>query len=321
MSSHAIRVDVSQQQQLIAIVEKVLGEKLRAILHHREFQRLEAVWRSLYFLVMNAETGPALKIYLINVSRAELEADLTDARGIEDSSVFKNLSSFASESEGLPWGALIGNYDFSMSPEDVYILDRIAQLAHHLRAPFVAGAGPRFFGVDSFASLPSAKTLARLFDEVQYDAWRTFQRSPQARSVGLLLPRFLLRLPYGAQTDPVGSFSFEEGGRGEDHDKYVWGNPAFAFAVILAREFSESGWSLNPARLVGQLEGIPLHVYEDAGVSEAKPCSEVLLSDESVAALEDEGFIPLVSYRDRDFIVVHCAQSVSNPPAVLAGQW
>ena len=299
----------------------MLGEQLRAILHHSEFQQLEAAWRALHFLVMNTETGPALKLYLINVSRAELEADLTEARGIEDSEIFKNLSSFASESEGLPWGALIGNYDFSMSPEDVCLLDRFAQLAHHLRAPFIAGAGPRFFGVDSFASLPSAKTLARLFDEVQYDAWRTFQKSPQARSVGLLLPRFLLRLPYGAETDPVGSFSFEEGVRGEDHDKYVWANPAFAFAVILAREFSESGWSLNPVRLVGQLEGIPLHVYEDGGISQAKPCSEVLLSEEVVRSLEDEGFIPVVSYRDRDFIMVHCAQSVASPPAPLAGQW
>jgi type VI secretion system protein ImpC len=130
--------------------------------------------------------------------------------------------------------------------------------------------------------------------------------------VGLLLPCFLLRLPYGSQTDPVGAFSFEEGVRGKDHDKYLWGNPAFAFAVILAREFIGSGRSLNPARLVGQLEGIPLHIYEDGGVAEAKPCGEVLLSEEAVAALEDEGFMPLVSYRNRDFIVIHCAQSQNS---------
>ena len=139
--------------------------------------------------------------------------------------------------------------------------------------------------------------------------------------MGLLLPRFLLRVPYGAETDPIGSFSFEEGVRGNDHDKYMWGNPAFAFAVILAREFIDGGWLLNPARLVGQLDGIPLHIYEDGGVAQAKPCAEALLSDEVLEALAQEGFMPLVCHRDRDFFVIPRAQSVATPPAVLAGNW
>jgi len=208
-----------------------------------------------------------------------------------------------------------------MTPEDARLLDRIAQLAHKLRSPFIAGASSRFFGVDSFTSLPSARNLARLFEEEQYIAWRNFRKSPQARSVGLLLPRFLLRLPYGAKTDPVGSFSFEEGVRGQDHENYMWGNPAFAFAVILAREFIGSGWSLNPVRLVGQLEGIPLHIYEDGGVAQAKPCAEALLSDEVIEALAHEGFMPLICHRDRDFFMIPRAQSLATPPAVLAGHW
>jgi type VI secretion system ImpC/EvpB family protein/type VI secretion system ImpB/VipA family protein len=319
-SPHAIRLDVKQQQQLTAALDGVIGEQLRAILHHTDFQQLEAAWRSLYFLVMNAETGPGLKIYLLNVSKAELQTDLTNSRKIEDSGVFKSLSSFASESAS-KWGAFIGNFNFTMTPEDARLLDRIAQLAHKLRSPFIAGASSRFFGVDSFTSLPSARNLARLFEEEQYIAWRNFRKSPQARSVGLLLPRFLLRLPYGAKTDPVGSFSFEEGVRGQDHEKYMWGNPAFAFAVILAREFIGSGWSLNPVRLVGQLEGIPLHIYEDGGVAQAKPCAEALLSDEVIEALAHEGFMPLICHRDRDFFMIPRAQSVATPPAVLAGRW
>ena len=321
VSPHLIRIDVRHQQQLIAAVERALSEQVRTILHHSEFQRLEAAWRSLYFLVMNAETGAGLKIYLLNVSKAELETDLTNSLSVEESGLFKNLSAFSSESGGQPWSALIANYDFSMKLEDVDLLDRIAQIAHNLRAPFIAAAGPPFFGSDSFASLPSAKTLARLFEEEQYDAWRTFRKSPQARSVGLLLPRFLLRLPYGTQSDPISSFAFEEGVSGKDHDKYVWGNPAFAFAVILAREFAESGWLLNPARLAGRLEGMPLHIYEEGGIAETRPCAEVLLSDEVISSLESEGFMPLVSYRDRDFVVVHCSQSIASPPAILAGRW
>jgi hypothetical protein len=155
VSPHLIRLDVRHQQQLIAAVERVLGEQVRAILHHSEFQQLEAVWRSVYFLVMNAETGPQLKIYLLNVSRGELETDLANAKGIEDSGVFKSLFSFASGSRGQPWGALIGNYDFGISPQDVHMLDRTAQLAHNLRAPFIAAAKPQLFGLDSFANLPS----------------------------------------------------------------------------------------------------------------------------------------------------------------------
>jgi type VI secretion system protein ImpC len=223
---------------------------------------------------------------------------------------------------GHPWGALIGNYDFDASSEELHMLDGVADLGRNLKAPFIAAAGPRFFGADSFAALPSAKTLASLFEEERCVGWRTFRQSPQARSVGLLLPRFLLRLPYGAETDPVDSFSFDEGVRAQDHDRYVWGNPAFAFGVILAREFNDSGWSLNPARLVGQLDNIPLHVYEDAGaIAEAKPCAEVLLSEEVVGVLEDEGFMPLVSYQGRDFITIRCAQSVAIPAAILAGRW
>ncbi len=148
-----------------------------------------------------------------------------------------------------------------------------------------------------------------------------FSEISSSESVGLLLPRFLLRVPYGAKTDPIASFFFEEGVVGKDHGKYVWGNPAFAFATILMREFSEDGWSLNPARAVGQLDGLPLHVYEDDGASEAKPCAEVLISEDVVGAIEEEGFMPLVSYRDRDFIVIHCAQSVASPPVPLAGRW
>ncbi len=321
VSPHAIRLDVTQQQQLIAAVEKVLGEQMRAVLHHGEFQRLEAAWRALHFLVMTAETGPQLKIYLLDISRAELENDLAKSREIEESGVFRSLLSLTFGTRDQSLGALIGNYDFGISPQDVHMLDRIALLAHNLRAPFIAGASPRFFGVDSFADLPTGKTLAGLFEDEQYVPWRNFRKSPQARSVGLLLPRFLLRVPYGAETDPIDSFSFEEGVRGKDHDKYMWGNPAFAFAVILAREFTGSGWSLNPARLVGQLDGIPLHIYEDGGVAQAKPCAEVLLSDEVIEALAHEGFMPLICHRDRDFFMIPRAQSLATPPAVLAGHW
>ncbi len=318
---HVIRIDWGQQQQLIAAVEEALNQQIRSILHHKEFQRLEAAWRSLYFLVMNAETGARLKIYLFNVSKAELDTDLTNSPSVAESGLFKSLSSFVSESGGKPWSALIANYDFGIGPEDVSVLDRIAQVAQNLKAPFIAAASPQFFRGDSFLDLPSAKSLAQLFEKDPYGGWRSFRTSPQAQSVGLLLPRFLLRLPYGAQSDRIGSFEFEEGVSGKNHDKYVWGNPAFAFAVLLAREFTESGWSLDPARLAGPLEGMPLHIYQEGDTAETKPCCEVLLSDEIVGALEQEGFMVLVSYRDRDVIMIRCAQSVASPPAPLAGHW
>ena len=319
VSPHLIKIDWEQQQQLIGAVEEALGQQIRSVLRHEEFHRLEAAWRSLYFLVMNAETGARLKIYLLDVSKVELETDLNDSPAVEKSGLFKSLSSFAPKSAAQPWGALIANYELSMSPGDVALLDRVAQMAQRLKAPFIAAASHGFFASDSFIDLPSAETLAKLFEP--YDAWENFRKSPQAQSVGLLLPHFLLRLPYGAQSDPIESFAFEEGVSGKDHDRYLWGNPAFAFAVILAKEFSARGWSLNTARLVGRLEGLPLHVFEESGVTTTKSCAEVLLSDEVASALEREGFMVLVSYRDRDFVMIPRAQSVASPPAPLAGRW
>ncbi|MBI4523600.1 MAG: type VI secretion system contractile sheath large subunit [Deltaproteobacteria bacterium] len=315
---HLIQIDLGQQKQLTAAVESLLGEQLRAVLHHKDFQRLEAAWRALHFLVTNAETGTELKIYLLDVSKSALENDLAKAEGIEASMFFKNLFSFSSEC-GSPWGAFIANYDFGIN--DVELLDRIARIAQRVGAPFVAAAHPLFLGAESFTEIPSAKTLVRLFEGEPYSAWRAFRKSPQARSAALLLPRFLLRLPYGAESDPVRSFAFEEGVSGRDHEKYLWGNAAFAFAVILAREFTERGWSLDPARLAGRLEGMLLHVYEEAGIKQTKPCAEVLLPDGLTGALNSQGFMLLVSHRDRDFVMIPSARSVADPPALLAGHW
>jgi len=314
---HEIRVDAKRQSQLTALVDALLTESVRAILHHSEFQRLEAAWRALYFLVMRAETDANLKIYLLNVSKAELAADLKSSGDIADSRLYKVLSL----TRGQSWGAFVGAYDFSIASDDVDLLDRIAQIARRVKAPFFTAAGPRFFNTSSFVQFPSERELSQSFRNVRYESWQKFQQSPQADSLGLFLPRFLLRLPYGADTEPINAFPFEESTTGKDHDKYVWGNPAFAFAVLVAREFSENGWSANLARRGGELADMPIHVYEDSGATEAKPCSEVLLPESVVETLEEQGFVPLLSYRGKDTIVIRRPRSVAIPPAPLAGRW
>ncbi len=293
-----------RQGELIAQVDAATGEAMRVLLHHPAFQELEAAWRSVFFLVRRLETGTALKLFLLDVSKSELSAEFDAARDdLRISDTWRVLvDETVGSPGGLPWAAVAGNYFFDQSAGDLKLLARMGAIAREAGAPFLAAAGQR------------------MLEDIAGGAFRQIRKLPQARWIGLSLPRFLLRLPYGQDTAPLERFSFEEIPLPPAHDSYLWGNPAFACVYLLGEAFSRAGWEMRPGS-AAEIDGLPLHTYKEDGESKTKPCAEVLMTEQGAEALLDHGIMPLASLRDRDAVRLVRFQSIADPLAPLAGRW
>jgi type VI secretion system protein ImpC len=308
-----------RQAEVLAVVDRVIGALMRAVLHNPDFQALEAVWRATFLLARQLETGSQLKLYMVDISKEELAGDLGSATDLRDTGVYRLLVEKSVETPGAePWAIIVGNYSFGPGNEDAKLLSRMARIAHRATAPFLAEASPRVLGCSSLASAPHPRTWKA--PEKLASGWAELRRLPEADAVGLALPRFLLRLPYGRETSALESFDFEEFPELPVHEDYLWGNPAFAVALLLAQSFSEMGWEMRPAT-VTEIEKLPLHVYLRDGGSESKPCAEALLTEDAAERILEEGLIPLVSFKDRDLVRVVRFQSIAHPPRALAGRW
>lgn len=272
------------------------GKVMRALLHHSDFQALEAGWRALDWLARGLETGPQLKLYVLDVSKADLGGSLRELRRIL-------VDEAAGTPGGEPWALVAGNYTFSRTEGDIRLLAGLAGIMRAAGAVFLAEADPN--------DADSAEA-ARL--------WQGLRNSPEAASIGLALPRFLLRLPYGAHTSLVESFAFEEMPGTPDHHEYLWGNPAFACAYLLGQSFSHDGWDLRPGTHAA-ITGLPLHVYESEGEQQLKPCAEVLMSEADAEWILEQGFMPLVSIKNQDAVRLLRFQSIAQPAAPLSGAW
>ena len=222
------------------------------------------------------------------------------------------------ESGEPPWAVIVGAYTFGLDAESVATLERITGLARLAGAPFLAAAGPSFLGVASIAEHPDPDDWKSPADLAEFEAWTALRRSARARYLGLALPRFLLRLPYGKNDRPIDAFAFEELSEGRRHEDFLWGNPAFVLAELLGRAFTHRGWSLEPG-VFQEVEGLPLHVDRSEG--EATPCAEAWLSVRAAENLLDRGLMPLLSIRGRDAIRLGRFQSVAEPAAALSGKW
>jgi type VI secretion system protein ImpC len=310
-----------RQAEVVARVDRAIGDAMRALLHYRDFQRLEAAWRAVDFLVRRVETSPQLKLYLVDVSKAELAADLLASDDLHSTGVHKLLVEKTVRTPGAePWSVLVGNYTFGPTLEDVELLRRLAMIGSAARAPFLSAADSELLGCKSLATTSDARDWHLNSGNEGVQVWRLFRRLPEARWAGLLLPRFLLRLPYGRETDPTEQFDFEEMPGIPAHEGYLWGNPAFAGALLLAQAFSEEGWEMRPGTH-SEVDGLALHIYKEDGESIVKPCAEVLLTEESAEQILDAGLMPLVSLKDRDTVRLLRFQSVADPPTSLAGRW
>lgn len=307
-----------RRPEFVAMVDEAISDVMRKILHHPDFQTLEASWRATFLLARQLETGPKLKLYLIDVSKAELSADLNSSANISETGIFGLLVESGILTPGAdPWSIVIGNYYFGPDRADLELLGRMAKVAKSAGCPFVASADSTLLGTASLASAPHPRDW---HPSGERGGWAELRRLPEAHCVGLALPRFLLRLPYGEKTSPLESFDFEEFTGAPPHEGYLWGNSALAVGLLLAESFREEGWDMHPGS-VSQIDKLPQHVYPVDGDFVSKPCAEVVFTEDAIQRIVDDGMIPLVSYKGRDSVRVARFQSIADPTRPLHGRW
>jgi len=304
---------------MIAEIDRKLSEQINLIMHQEEFKTLEGTWRGLHHLVNNTETDETLKIRVMNISKNDLKKTLKKFEGTawDQSPVFRKLyeDEFGSPG-GHPYGCLMGDYFFDHSPEDVKMLANMGQVAAAAHAPFIAGVNPSIMAMDSWQELSNPRDLTKIFQTAEYAAWRSLRDSEDSRYIGLAMPRFLSRLPYGAKTVPVEEFDFEEDTEGADHSKYTWSNAAYAMATNVTKAFKLYGWCarIRGTESGGMVEGLPVHTFptDDGGVDMKCP-TEIAITDRREAELAKNGFMPLSHYKNTDYAVFMGAQSLQKP--------
>ena len=303
---------------IIAEIDSKLTEQMNHILHHEDFQKLEGAWRGLHYLVNNTETDEMLKIRVFNLSKQELGKTLKKFKGTawDQSPIFKKVyEEEYGQLGGEPYGCLIGDYHFDHSPPDVELLGGIAQVAAAAHAPFITGAAPTLMQMDSWQELTNPRDLTKIFSTPEYAAWRSLRESEDSRYLGLAMPKFLARLPYGSKTDPVEDFDFEEDTDGSNAASYTWANSAYAMATNINGAFKEFGWCsrIRGVESGGAVEGLPVHTFpsDDGGVDMKCP-TEIAISDRREAELAKNGFMPLIHRKNSDFAAFIGAQSLQK---------
>ncbi|GFM84645.1 type VI secretion protein [Pseudomonas cichorii] len=301
--------------RMIAEIDTRLGQQMDEILHHKDFQALEASWRGLQLLVERTDFRENIKIEILNVSRQDLLDDFEDSPEVMQSGLYKHVyTAEYGQFGGNPVGAIIANYFFSPSSPDVKTLQYVSSVACMAHAPFIAAAGPGFFGLEQFTGLPDLKDLKDHFDGPQFVKWQSFRQQEDARYCALTVPRFLLRNPYDPQENPVKTFIYRENVSGS-HEHYLWGNTAYAFATRLTDSFARFRWCPNiiGPQSGGAVEGLPLHHFQSMGEIETKIPTEVLVSDRREYELAEEGFIALTMRKGSDNAAFFSASSVQKP--------
>lgn len=304
---------------LIAALDKKLSEQINLILHTTEFQSVESAWRGLHHLVNNTETDETLKIRVMNISKNDLGKSLKKFKGTawDQSPIFKKMyEEEFGQFGGEPFGAIVADYYFDNSAPDVDLLSSMAKVAAAAHAPFIAAAAPSVMLMESWQELANPRDLTKIFQTPEHAAWRSFRESEDSRYVGLAMPRFLARQPYGAKTDPVEAFDFEEDTSAAGSKNYTWANAAYAMAVNINRSFKEYGWCsrIRGIESGGAVEGLPVHAFptDDGGVDMQCP-TEIAISDRREAELAANGFMPLVHKKNTDFAAFIGAQSLHKP--------
>lgn len=308
----------------IAAIDRALSAQLSAIMSHEKFQKLEGSWRGLHHLISNSETSSQIKIRMLNISKKELARDLEKAVEFDQSQTFKKIyeSEFGTAG-GEPYSAVIGDYEFSVHPDDINLLTNMSNIAAAGFCPFISSAGPEMFGFESFTELSKPRDLEKIFESAEYIKWRSFRDSEDARFVVLTMPRVLARLPYGRETKPIEAFAYEEGnidsgGRQLEfnHDDYCWMNASYAMGAVLTRSFAEYGWctSIRGAEGGGKVEGLASHVFmSDDGDMDQKCPTEIGITDRREVELSKLGFLPLCHYKNTDYAVFFGAQTAQKP--------
>lgn len=307
-----------QQAKMLDAVDAATSEMMRMVLHHLDFQALEAAWRTVHFLVSRVETDENLQLYLIDISKDELAADLSKAVDLRSTGTYKLLVEQTVHTfGGEPWSVLTGNYYFDNGDSDINLLGRLAKIAWASGAPFIAGAREKILGCESLYKTPNHEDWQKIEES---RIWTALRGLPEIEYLGLALPRFLLRLPYGPDTDPVDSFDFDEMPYASIHNLYLWGNASIACTYLIAEAFSRNEWNLKPGSIL-DIENLPLHLYKEGGDPRTKPCAEVVFTEETAKMILEKGIMPLLSFKNQDRVRLARFQSLADPPANLAGRW
>jgi type VI secretion system protein ImpC len=301
----------------VAEIDALISQQLSVVMHHPDFQKLESTWTGLHYLCKHTSTGSMMKIQVFNATKKELIKDFKTAIDFDQSALFKKVyeEEFGTFG-GAPFGTLIGDFEISRQPEDMYFAEQMSHVAAAAHAPFISAASPEMFGVETFTDLGKPRDLSKVFDTVEYAKWKSFRDSEDARYVGLTVPRFLGRLPFNPKDgNTVEGFNFVEDVDGTDHSKYLWVNTAFAMGARLTAAFETYGWcaAIRGVEGGGLVEDLPTHTFKtDEGEVALKCPTEIAITDRREKELSDLGFIPLVHCKNTDYAAFFGAQSTQK---------
>lgn len=321
VAPHVVKTDFTEQSKLLLIVDEVISDLMRKILHHEDFQQLESAWRGLFFLVRRVETSSKLKIFFIHLTKSELTDNLSSVSNLRDTDFYKWLVGNSPLSiKGISWSAACGNYEFGQNVESIAALMRISKIAEAAKCPFVSQITPEIFGAESFENFSEANSWKINPETSEYKLWSALRVIPESSYLGISLPSFMGRIPYGSQTESTELFSFEEFNVVPKHTEFLWVNSCFAYAYALTRQFCENGWNINQNNAT-VLDDLPLYFYELDESMVAKSCTEIDMTERLYNAIITQGITPLISFKGEDKIRLSAIRSISHEDTNLRGKW
>ena len=310
-----------KQPEFVKLVDEATSQQMGQVLHHPQFQTVEAAWRSLFFLIKRLETDERLKVFFLDISQEELSADLLGVEDLSTCGLYKLLVEKTVGTPGaIPWAAFLGGFVFEHQVEQLELLGRLAQVAQAATAPFIASATSAAVGCADVVQTPDPDDWNDTPPAEVSEAWQALRSLPAAQYLGLTFPRFLLRLPYGKNDDPCDEFAYEEHDGGSHHLRYLWGSGALAAGCLLGQMYTQAGWNLQPG-MIQELDNLPLHVYKEDGDSEIKACGEVVLSERAAENILKVGLMPVLTLKHQDRIRLPSFRSVSTSSDPLSGRW
>ncbi|WP_445672899.1 type VI secretion system contractile sheath large subunit [Pseudomonas inefficax] len=310
------RLDRALLDEHIASLDAQISRQLDAVMHHPDFQRVEATWRGAKSLIDQTDFRQNVRIELLDISKAHLLQDFEDAPEIAQSGLY--LHTYTQEYDtpgGEPIAAAVSNYEFDRSPQDIALLRSISKVAAAAHMPFLGSVGPAFFGKASMEEVAAIKDIGNYMERAEYIKWQSFAASDDARYIGLCMPRVIGRLPYGPDTKPVRGFNYIESVKGPDHAKYLWVNASFAFAANMVKSFIKNGWcvQIRGPQSGGAVTDLPIHLYDLGTGNQVKIPSEVMIPETREFEFSNQGLIPLSYYKNRDYACFFSANSAHKP--------
>ncbi len=306
-------------RKAIESIDAAISKQLREVMHHERFQQLEGTWRGAHYLIMNSETSRTLKLKMFNASKKELAKDLSRAVEFDQSQTFKKLyeNEFGSPG-GEPYGAIVGDYQFTNHPDDIELLGNMSNVSAAAFCPFLTASSPEFFGFNDWSELSKPRDLSKIFDSAEYTKWRSFRESDDSRFVTMAMPRFLSRMPYGAETKPIEEFAYEEFADIDrpENNNYCWSNAAYVLGARMTNAFAQYGWctAIRGAEGGGRVDDLPVHLTTtDDGDIDMQCPTEIGITDRREAELSGLGFMPLSHYKNTDYAVFFGSQTTQKP--------